>query len=93
MKSIKTRVWTVTCPGCQKEIYSRAGHDYRTCGCPQQTMVDGGFSGYVRYGGQSIAVLRTSFRHRFIKASKQELYDDWNKRLNRFGVIAVKGVK
>lgn len=85
-----TKVWTITCPGCKVEVYSRARHDYRLCGCPAQTMVDGGFSGYVRYGGQDIDLLRASFRYRFVKASKQELYDDWNKMQNKFGVIKNK---
>lgn len=86
-KSVKTRVWTITCPGCKTEIYSRARHDYRQCGCPFGTMVDGGFSGYVRYGGRDVQVLRQSFRHRYVKATKQELYDDWNKQTNKFGII------
>jgi len=50
-------------------------------------MVDGGFSGYVRYGGQDVAVLKASFRHRYVNATRQELYDDWNQRKNKFGVI------
>lgn len=87
----KTRVWTVTCPNCRKEIYSRARHDYHTCGCPFQTMVDGGFSGYIRYGGKDIGLLRGSFRYRFVNATKQELYDDWNRRIDRFGRIITKG--
>ncbi|HWY33805.1 MAG TPA: hypothetical protein VNX68_04115 [Nitrosopumilaceae archaeon] len=89
----RTRVWTITCPMCHVEMFSRARHDYRTCGCPFQAMIDGGFAGYVRYGGQDVIPLRESFRYRFVKASKQELYDDWNCRRNRFGIIAKKGAK
>lgn len=87
MKTTKVRVWTITCPQCGKEMYSRAPHDYRLCGCPAQTMVDGGFTGYCRYGGLYFILVRDSFRHRFIEATRQELYDDWNKRINRFGTI------
>ncbi len=87
----KTRVWTITCPSCKVEMFSRARHDYRLCGCPFETMVDGGFSGYVRYGGKDVGLLRASFRYRFVKASKQELYDDWNRMQNKFGVISKKG--
>ena len=92
MKPTKTRVWTITCPECHIEMFSRAHHDFRLCGCPFGMMVDGGFS-YVRYGGKDLVPLRESFRYRFVKASKQELYDDWNQRQDKFGVIAKKGAK
>ncbi len=93
-KTAKTRVWTITCPECKLEFYSRARHDYRVCGCPSNTMVDGGFSGYVRYGGKDVTVLRDTFRHRFVKATKQELFDDWSHRQSKFGVIVGrKGAK
>lgn len=93
MKPTKTRVWTITCPECHLEMFSRARHDYRICGCPFQMMVDGGFAGYTRYGGKELQPLKESFRYRFVKASKQELYDDWNERHDKFGVIAKKGAK
>ena len=84
-KQRKTRVQTVTCPQCNIEFFSRTRHDYRLCGCPNQTMIDGGFSGYVRYGGDNIDALRKSLR--FVKATKQELYDDWNNGQNKFGIM------
>lgn len=90
MKQPRTRVWTITCPECHVEMFSRAHHDYRLCGCPFNTMVDGGFAGYVRYGGKELEPLRASFRHRFVKATRRELYDDWNHSENKFGVIAAK---
>lgn len=40
----------VVCPDCKKRMFSFSRHDYRTCGCPNDTMVDGGFD-YLRYGG------------------------------------------
>lgn len=87
---MKIRVWTITCPACGVEFYSRAHHDFRMCGCPNQTMVDGGFAHYVRYGGDRFDEVKKSFRYRFIKATKQELYDDWNSNKNKFGIIAGK---
>jgi hypothetical protein len=93
MKTTKVRVWTVTCPQCDVEMYSRAHHDYRVCGCPFQTMVDGGFAGYCHYGGMDIELLRKSFRYRFVSATRQELYNDWNMNQNKFGIIARKGSK
>jgi hypothetical protein len=87
----RTRVWTVTCPQCGVEMFSRARYDYRVCDCSFGTMVDGGFAGYVRYGGRELHLLKKSFRYRFVRASEQELYDDWNYGQNKFGVIARKG--
>lgn len=40
----------VQCPKCKKRMFSYSVHDYRTCGCPNDTMIDGGKS-YLRYGG------------------------------------------
>jgi len=75
-------------------MFSRARHDYRVCGCPFEMMVDGGFSGYIRFGGKDLEPLRKSQRYRFVRASKQELYDDWNCRRNKFGiVVGKKGAK
>lgn len=39
----------VKCPECKKRMFSMHVHDYRLCGCPNETMVDGGTS-YLRYG-------------------------------------------
>lgn len=86
-KSVRTRVQTVTCPGCKLEMYSRARHDYRLCGCDFQTMVDGGFD-YLRCGGKSLDAL--IHKVRYVNATKYDLYQDWNKSLNKFGVIKEK---
>lgn len=53
----KTKViWGVKCPKCSKRMFSFFTHDYKTCGCPNNTMVDGGMS-YLRYGGEVIPKL------------------------------------
>jgi hypothetical protein len=81
---MRTRVWTITCPQCGVEMYSRAHYDYRTCGCG--TMVDGGFSGYIRYGWPS-TFPKPEPKTRYINATRHELYDDWNKHRNKFGIV------
>lgn len=43
------RIWGVQCPECKKRMFSFHVHDYRVCGCPNDTMIDGGQS-YLRYG-------------------------------------------
>jgi hypothetical protein len=44
------------CLACGKVLESRYHHDYRVCGCPQQTMVDGGQS-YLRRGGADLDMI------------------------------------
>lgn len=39
----------VECPVCHKRMFSYNRHDYRTCGCENETMIDGG-KDYLRYG-------------------------------------------
>ncbi len=46
----------VQCLKCLRIIWSESRHDYRTCGCPQQTMVDGGLD-YVRCGGVDLSMV------------------------------------
>lgn len=84
--SVKTRVTTVTCPQCGIELYSRAHHDFRGCKCG--TFVDGGFS-YMRYGWPN-GYDRPVAKIRYVEATRRELYDDWNQRINAFGVIQKK---
>lgn len=43
------RIWGVECVECKKRMFSFHVHDYKTCGCPNDTMVDGGRE-YLRYG-------------------------------------------
>lgn len=43
-------VSTVICLECGTILHSLYTHDYRTCGCPQDSMIDGGTS-YLRCGG------------------------------------------
>lgn len=82
---IRTRVTTVTCPCCDDEIYSRAHHDFRRCGCGD-VFADGGFE-YVRFG---FAKDMPKKRIRHVKASKTELFDDWNNHGDKFGTIKAK---
>lgn len=79
---VKTRVLTVTCPECKSEMYSRSRHDFHGCSCG--TFVDGGFD-YLRYGGMDLTKIVK--RTRYVNATRQELYDDWNNRKDKFGFI------
>ena len=52
----------VKCLECGKVLESFYGHDYKTCGCPQETMVDGGLE-YERYGGHDMDKVQTMFEY------------------------------
>lgn len=39
----------VQCACCKARLFSYSRHDYKTCACPVETMVDGGRD-YLRYG-------------------------------------------
>jgi hypothetical protein len=86
---VKTRVITVICPKCGVEMYSRARHDARMCRCG--TMIDGGFD-YRHYAWpEGYHFLDT--RVRYVNATRKQLYDDWSRGTNRFGIIKPKGEK
>jgi hypothetical protein len=53
MSSKNEPVVGVVCPDCKKRMFSFYRHDYKVCGCPNGTMVDGGRD-YLRYGGHKM---------------------------------------
>jgi hypothetical protein len=55
---------SVKCLNCGEVLVSYHRHDYKTCSCENQTMVDGGLD-YVRYGGKDMS-----------KVEVNSLYDD-----------------
>ena len=44
------------CLACDKVIESEYRHDYKTCGCPNRAMVDGGLA-YQRYGAVDMGLI------------------------------------
>lgn len=79
---MKTRVFTIVCPSCKEEIYSRARHDLQTCSC-EDISVDGGFD----YNRVSFKNATPKTRVRYVSASRQELFTDWNTGQNKYGKI------
>lgn len=49
----------VQCKKCGEVLTSYNRHDYKTCGCINKTMVDGG-TDYQRYGGLNLDLVDTS---------------------------------
>lgn len=45
------------CLECGKIIESKHTHDYQTCGCPNDAMIDGG-NEYLRYGAKDIKKIK-----------------------------------
>lgn len=78
----RTRVTCVQCPECNYIIYSRARHDYRPCPCGT-VAIDGGFD-YVKI--MFTGTCPDTF-NKYVRATRAELYDDWNTCTDKFGVI------
>ena len=76
------KLWAIKCVYCHDIIFSRARHDFRVCSC-DATFIDGGFD-YTRYGGDGALVEIE------LDATKKQLYDDWNTRTDKFGIIHEK---
>jgi hypothetical protein len=49
----------VQCKNCGEVLTSYNRHDYKTCGCENETMVDGG-TAYQRYGGKDLDLVDRS---------------------------------
>ena len=82
MKTTRTKVLAVECSKCGDIIYSRDRHDYHRCSCGEIS-IDGGFD-YARIGYVSEMPKRM---HKFVNATKDQLWADWNNRKDKFGVI------
>lgn len=81
-KKIKTEVNSVRCKLCKDVIYSRATHDFRWCSC-SSTFVDGGLD-YIRTGSYAGS---SKVKKILVAASEDELFNDWNLKINKFGLI------
>jgi len=76
-------IYALVCAKCEDAIISRAQHDFRSCGCGALS-VDGGFESY---GGRIIGDLGGVKHAKLIfNLTRRKLYDDWNKRVNRYGL-------
>jgi hypothetical protein len=76
------KVCAIKCFNCGDIIFSRAHHDYRECSC-RKIAIDGGRL-YTRIIGniEDFKILSLD-----IKETNKELYDDWDKNINKFGLI------
>jgi hypothetical protein len=79
---MKTEVNAAKCPTCGDLIFSRANHDFHECSCGE-IAIDGGFN-YVRMAFKTV---RPEIVKIYVDATRDELYDDWNHRKNKWGTI------
>jgi hypothetical protein len=72
-------IHAIKCLSCGDVIYSRARHDFYSCKCGEAS-IDGGFD-YMRImaekGYEPIEI--------DIDVTEEDLYDDWNKGIDKFG--------
>lgn len=57
----------IQCLVCKTVLVSFTCHDYKTCGCPNQTMIDGGHD-YLKYGGKDMSKIQVL---KFVKVKKK----------------------
>lgn len=80
-------VQAIKCPRCEDTIFSRAGHDFRSCTCGGYS-IDGG-QNYVRCLWNNELNPPECFELE-VKATKEQLYKDWNLSKDKFGLIKAK---
>jgi hypothetical protein len=80
-------VCAITCPNCKHTIFSRAHHDMHSCQCGGVS-IDGGFD-YVKIAWREALVGNDPppTRRIQVNASRQDLYADWNKSIDQWGVF------
>lgn len=69
----------VQCKACKKVLVSYSQHDYKTCGCPQDTMVDGG-TAYARFGGVDMDKVKSLCVYLDEDFTKVRDYAHWGNR-------------
>jgi hypothetical protein len=81
-----TKVSALRCSKCGDVVFSRAGHDFRSCTCGSLS-VDGGRN-YMRiaFDPKFIAGLDSLVKMELeLPINEQELYKDWNYSVDKWG--------
>ena len=81
---VTTKVSAIQCPKCKQWVYSRARHDFNSCSCGA-VAIDGGFDYTKLSYDPDIKFEDIKFESFDIKASKADLYNDWNHNKNVYG--------
>lgn len=75
-------------PKCKDIIFSRTRHDFHSCSCGNIS-IDGGFDYFRCLIASDIKQPVPSFKLK-VNQSRQQLYDDWNLRIDKYGIISEK---
>lgn len=81
------KISATKCPTCGDIIFSRARHDFRSCSC-EEIYIDGGFD-YTRVGYHNLDQPPEHIELD-LDITKKELYDDYNYRVDKYGIIKTK---
>ena len=73
----------VKCLKCNDTVFSRVRHDFKSCSC-HNVSVDGGFD-YLKVSCEDPE--ETEYAEIEVDATESELWDDWNKRKDKYGLI------
>lgn len=79
------KVHALRCLTCNTTVYSRTTHDRRHCLC-QNIAIDGGFD-YIKISWVDKNTFVQYPEYEIGEVTKEELYNDWNKRINKYGFI------
>ena len=85
------RINAIKCLKCGDTIYSRYRHDFHWCSC-ESCAVDGGFD-YLKIIGKKEdweSVQINILENKTDNEVKKILFDDWNKRKNKYGLLKNK---
>ena len=79
------KIYGIKCTSCKETIYSRANYDFHRCKC-KTIAVDGGplSPRFLGNPGEYDEVMVT------INVSEEQLYADWNLKIDKLGVIPAK---
>ena len=76
-------IYGVQCYNCGDVIFSRARHDFHYCSCGKLG-IDGGFN-YMKISYDP--VIKYNMVLFTLNVTKKELYDDWNKSKDKYGLM------
>jgi len=95
-KKLDPKYTTVKCLDCGKILISTHVHDYKVCGCPNNTMADGGTC-YARYGGVDMSKIEIlTKKGKFTNAIFGDTPTNtvalwfWNNKLKRYRIKTKK---
>jgi hypothetical protein len=83
-----TEVGCVICPKCHDIVYSRARHDMRNCTCGEVAIDGGRF-----YTKLCFKKDMPETKVITVPYSDDEMFQDWNQRKNKLGIIKAKANK